>query len=49
MGVTGVRLASTKDESKEEIKVDGFFVAIGHAPNTAILTVSLNWITVTLK
>ena len=36
MGVTGVRLASTKDESKEEIKVDGFFVAIGHAPNTAI-------------
>lgn len=36
MGVTGLRLKSTKDETTEEIKVDGFFVAIGHAPNTAI-------------
>lgn len=36
MGVTGLRLKSTKDESTEEVKVDGFFVAIGHAPNTAI-------------
>lgn len=36
MGVTGVRLASTKDDSKEDVKVDGFFVAIGHSPNTAI-------------
>ncbi|AWW34286.1 thioredoxin-disulfide reductase [Mannheimia varigena] len=36
MGVTGLRLKSTKDKSTEEVKVDGFFVAIGHAPNTAI-------------
>lgn len=36
MGVTGLRLKLTKDESTEEVKVDGFFVAIGHAPNTAI-------------
>ncbi|HDL4136247.1 TPA: FAD-dependent oxidoreductase, partial [Mannheimia haemolytica] len=25
-----------KEELSEEIKVDGFFVAIGHAPNTAM-------------
>lgn len=36
MGVTGLRLKSTKEELREEIKVDGFFVAIGHAPNTAM-------------
>lgn len=36
MGVTGLRLKSTKEELTEEIKVDGFFVAIGHAPNTSI-------------
>lgn len=36
MGVTGVRVVSTKDGAKEEIAVDGFFVAIGHAPNTGI-------------
>lgn len=36
MGVTGLRLKSTKDDTTEELKVDGFFVAIGHAPNTAI-------------
>ncbi|QNS16248.1 thioredoxin-disulfide reductase [Mannheimia bovis] len=36
MGVTGLRLKSTKEELTEEIKVDGFFVAIGHAPNTAM-------------
>ena len=35
-GVTGVQLVSTKDGSTEEINVDGFFVAIGHAPNTTI-------------
>lgn len=35
-GVTGVRVISTLNGEKEEIKVDGFFVAIGHAPNTAI-------------
>lgn len=36
MGVTGVRIKSTKDDRLEEVKVDGFFVAIGHTPNTGI-------------
>ncbi|QEL55092.1 thioredoxin-disulfide reductase [Chromobacterium paludis] len=35
-GVTGLRLKSMKDESTEEIKVMGLFVAIGHQPNTEI-------------
>ncbi len=36
MGVTGVRLRSTKDDSTEEQDVMGVFVAIGHSPNTGI-------------
>jgi thioredoxin reductase (NADPH) len=36
MGVTGVRLQSTKDASTEDVAVDGCFIAIGHKPNTAI-------------
>ncbi|GAB4168139.1 MAG: thioredoxin-disulfide reductase [Wenzhouxiangellaceae bacterium] len=35
-GVTGLRLASTQDDSTREIQVDAMFVAIGHDPNTAI-------------
>ena len=35
-GVTGMRLRSLKDDSTREIAVQGFFVAIGHHPNTAI-------------
>jgi thioredoxin reductase (NADPH) len=35
-GVTGMRLRSTTDESTRDIEVQGFFVAIGHHPNTAI-------------
>jgi len=35
-GVTGVRLKSTKDDSKKDIDVHGVFIAIGHAPNTEI-------------
>ena len=34
-GVTGLRLASTLDDSKQEIACDGMFVAIGHDPATA--------------
>ncbi len=34
--VTGVRLRSTKDGRVWEQEVDGFFVAIGHVPNTAV-------------
>jgi thioredoxin reductase (NADPH) len=36
MGVTGVRLRSTKDDSLEDVEVMGAFIAIGHSPNTAI-------------
>ncbi|MDP8034366.1 thioredoxin-disulfide reductase [Pasteurella atlantica] len=36
MGVTGAKIKSTKDNSVEEVKVDGLFIAIGHSPNTAI-------------
>ncbi|QSX38911.1 thioredoxin-disulfide reductase [Shewanella sedimentimangrovi] len=36
MGVTGVKLKSTKDDSIEELAVAGVFVAIGHSPNTGI-------------
>ncbi len=35
-GVTGVRLRSTSDDSTREISATGFFVAIGHTPNTSI-------------
>src|SRR5690606_9682570 len=38
-GVTGVRIRSTKDESKtEELEASGYFAAIGHTPNTEFLT-----------
>ena len=35
-GVTGMRLKNTQDGSTKEIDVHGIFIAIGHAPNTAI-------------
>lgn len=36
MGVTGVRIQSTQDETTKDIAVDGVFIAIGHSPNTDI-------------
>ncbi|WP_196137511.1 thioredoxin-disulfide reductase [Aliikangiella sp. G2MR2-5] len=36
MGVTGIRIKSTKDESTQELDLDGVFIAIGHKPNTDI-------------
>ncbi|PJG83396.1 thioredoxin-disulfide reductase [Caviibacterium pharyngocola] len=36
MGVTGVRLKDTQSEQTEDLKLDGAFIAIGHAPNTEI-------------
>lgn len=36
MGVTGVRLKSTKSDDSKELTVDGVFIAIGHSPNTDI-------------
>jgi thioredoxin reductase (NADPH) len=35
-GVTGVRLVNTKTKEKKDISVSGFFLAIGHKPNTEI-------------
>ena len=35
-GVTGMRLRSTRDNTTREIPVNGFFVAIGHTPNTSL-------------
>ncbi|MFZ7171978.1 thioredoxin-disulfide reductase [Avibacterium volantium] len=37
MGVTGIRLKDTQTGETEELKLDGMFVAIGHAPNTEIV------------
>lgn len=42
MGVTGVRIRSTKDESTKELALDGCFIAIGHSPNTEIFEGQLN-------
>jgi thioredoxin reductase (NADPH) len=36
-GVTGVRLKSTVDDSTKELEAAGFFLAIGHTPNTGFL------------
>ncbi|AIY38339.1 TPA: thioredoxin-disulfide reductase [Acinetobacter baumannii] len=41
-GVTGVRLKSTKDHSKQEVQVQGLFIAIGHKPNTSMFEGQLN-------
>ena len=35
-GVTGIRIKSTLDGSTQDIKLQGCFIAIGHAPNTEI-------------
>ena len=34
--LTNVKLRSTKDDSLQDLKIDGLFLAIGHVPNTAI-------------
>lgn len=36
MGVTGIKIKSTKDSSTKDIDVHGVFIAIGHTPNTGI-------------
>jgi thioredoxin reductase (NADPH) len=35
-GVTGMRIRSTKTDATREIPLQGFFVAIGHTPNTSL-------------
>jgi thioredoxin reductase (NADPH) len=41
-GVTGVRLVNTKTGEKKEIRLQGFFLAIGHKPNTDIFKPYIN-------
>jgi thioredoxin reductase (NADPH) len=41
-GVEGVRVKNTKTGESQEIAVEGFFVAIGHKPNTEIFAPFLN-------
>jgi thioredoxin reductase (NADPH) len=36
MGVTGMRIKSTQDDSTQDIELDGVFIAIGHKPNTSL-------------
>ncbi|WP_428034903.1 thioredoxin-disulfide reductase [Amphritea sp.] len=36
MGVTGIRIKSTEDDSTRELELLGVFIAIGHKPNTDI-------------
>ena len=36
MGVTGMRIKNKQTGDKQEIALDGVFVAIGHTPNTEI-------------
>jgi len=34
--VTGIRIRNVNDESVQDLKVQGVFVAIGHEPNTSL-------------
>ncbi|NVK48481.1 MAG: thioredoxin-disulfide reductase [Cyclobacteriaceae bacterium] len=34
--VTGVRVVNNKTQEKQDLKISGFFVAIGHQPNTEV-------------
>ena len=41
-GVTGVRVHNLKSEAKSDLAAKGFFVAIGHTPNTGIFSGQLD-------
>lgn len=41
MGVTGMNIRSTLDDSLTSIELQGVFIAIGHKPNTAIFSPTL--------
>ena len=41
-GVTGVRLKSVRNDSTEDLKLSGCFIAIGHQPNTDIFAGQLD-------
>ena len=48
-GVIGVRVKSVLDDSTREIAVHGFFVAIGHTPNTGLFEGQLDMVNGYLK
>lgn len=39
--VTGVRIKNNKDQSTQEVTITGFFVAIGHTPQSSIFSPSI--------
>ena len=41
LGVTGVRIKSTKTGDTHEVEADGVFIAIGHAPSTELFAAQL--------
>lgn len=41
-GVTGIRVRSLTTETKQDISLQGVFIAIGHTPNTTIFESQLN-------
>lgn len=41
-GVTGIKIASTIDQSEKNIEADGVFIAIGHHPNTDLFQKQLD-------
>lgn len=41
LGVTGIKIKNLKTNEISDLKVDGVFIAIGHAPNTALFKNSL--------
>ena len=41
-GVTGVRLKNARDDSTQDLKLSGCFIAIGHQPNTDIFAGQLD-------
>lgn len=42
MGVTGIRIASTENNTTKDLQVDGVFIAIGHKPNSDIFAGQLD-------
>jgi thioredoxin reductase (NADPH) len=41
-GVTGVRVASTRDGKTRDLEITGLFIAIGHTPNTELFQGQVN-------
>ena len=42
MGVTGMRIKNSQDDSTKDIELDGVFIAIGHKPNTDLFAGQLD-------